>query len=308
MKILVGDVLDMLRSMPTASFDACFSDPPYGLEFLGLDWDRVLPPAAVWVELARVLKPGSNTLIFGGTRTFHRLAVALEDAGFFVADTLSWLHSQGLPKSQALLKPAWEPILLARSPGKTVRPLNIAGCRLPNAGGSSKRSGEASADRRYTDRGTTNFAMKPGPRGGDERGRFPANVVLDEQAAADLDAQAGVRKSGAMRSGKSRARDDGFSGNWGGVGTKDDIAASAGGASRFFYCPKVKSGRIHPTQKPEPLTEWLARLLLVPEGRLLVPYAGVGSEVAGAKAAGWSDVVGIEMNGDYAALAQSRVG
>lgn len=305
-ELLIGDVLTNLRAMPTASCSAALSDPPYGLDFLGMAWDKVLPPPQVWIELSRVLTPGANALIFGGTRTFHRLAVALEDAGFAVVDTLMWLHSQGLPKSKALLKPAWEPIVLVRNVGG-ITPLNIDGCRI-GTGLGGERMGEASASRRYTERGTTNFAMKPGPRGGDARGRWPANVIADSDTAVAIDQASGIRKSGAMRAGTMRARADSYSGNWGGAATKADISKSEGGASRFFYCPKVKGDdRKHPTQKPVALTEWLARLLYVPNGQLLVPYAGVGSEMVGAANAGWTDVIGIELNGDYVKLAEKRL-
>ena len=305
-KLLAGDVLTHLRAMPTSSCAAALSDPPYGLQFLGLAWDKVLPPADVWVELARVLRPGANALIFGGTRTFHRLAVALEDAGFDVVDVLMWLHSQGLPKSKSLLKPAWEPIIQVRNKGAII-PLNIDGCRI-GTGLGGERKGEASANKRYTERGTTNFAMKPGPRGGDARGRWPANVIADTEAAAAIDRASGIRKSGAMRTGTIRARADSYSGNWGGAATKTDIPKSEGGASRFFYCPKVKGDdRVHPTQKPVALTEWLAKLLYVPDGRLLIPYAGVGSEMVGAISAGWQDTIGIELNSEYVALADKRI-
>ncbi len=267
----------------------------------------MLPPREVWSELARVLVPGANALVFGGARTFHRLAVSLEDAGFAIVDVLLWLHSQGLPKSKSLLKPAYEPIILARAPGRVVRPLNIDGCRIGKGLGGQRR-GEASREKRYTDKGTTNFAMKPGPRGGDARGRWPANVIVDADVAVDVDRASGIRKSGSMRAGTMRARADSYSGNWGGAATKEDIVGDEGGASRFFYCPKVKGDeRKHPTQKPVALTTWLARLLLVPGGRLFVPYAGVGSEILGACAAGWDEMIGVELSADYVAQAERRI-
>jgi site-specific DNA-methyltransferase (adenine-specific) len=263
------DVYRALRHLPDASFDALLSDPPYGLKFLGLRWDRVLPPPKVWQEARRVLRPGANALIFGGPRTFHRLAISLEDAGFRIVDCLMWLYGQGLPKTCTSLKPSWEPIILARTPGKPT-PLNVAGCRI----------------------GT----------------RAPANVVLDESTAITLDEQAGIRKSGAMAAGRPRARKDSFSGKWGGIATRAPILASSGGASRFFYCPKVRGpDRIHPTQKPTALTEWLARLLLVPGGSLLVPYAGAGSEMVGALHAGWGYCLGVDNDKNHVASARRRL-
>jgi len=102
--VLTGDVLDVLPSLEADSFDAMLTDPPYGLEFMGRDWDRVVPTAEVWGECLRVLKPGAFALVFGGTRTWHRLAVALEDAGFEVRDTLMWLYGSGFPKSHDVSK------------------------------------------------------------------------------------------------------------------------------------------------------------------------------------------------------------
>lgn len=99
-----GDVRQVLRTLPTDYFDACLSDPPYGLSFMGQKWDYKLPSVHVWLELLRVLKPGARALLFGGSRTFHRLVCAVEDAGFVPVDVLMWLHGQGFPKSLDISK------------------------------------------------------------------------------------------------------------------------------------------------------------------------------------------------------------
>ena len=92
-----GDCLDVLRAMPAESVHAIVTDPPYGLGFMGRAWDA-LPPGPEWAaECLRVLKPGGHLLAFGGTRTWHRLAVAVEDAGFEVRDSLAWLYGSGFP-------------------------------------------------------------------------------------------------------------------------------------------------------------------------------------------------------------------
>lgn len=94
-----GDCLDVLAEMPDNSVDAIVTDPPYGLGFMGKAWDD-LPPGLPWAqECLRVLKPGGHLLAFGGTRTWHRLAVAVEDAGFEVRDSIAWLYGSGFPKS-----------------------------------------------------------------------------------------------------------------------------------------------------------------------------------------------------------------
>jgi site-specific DNA-methyltransferase (adenine-specific) len=102
--ILSGDCLEQLRTIPDNSFDGSLTDPPYALQFMGKDWDKTLPPVEVWSEVLRVLKPGAYLLAFGGTRTFHRLACNIEDAGFQIRDCLQWLHGQGFPKSLDISK------------------------------------------------------------------------------------------------------------------------------------------------------------------------------------------------------------
>ena len=99
-----ADVLDALRAMPDNSFHGCLTDPPYGLSFMGHQWDHGVPSAEVWREVLRVLRPGAALLAFGGTRTFHRLTCAIEDAGFEVRDCLMWLYGSGFPKSHDVSK------------------------------------------------------------------------------------------------------------------------------------------------------------------------------------------------------------
>ena len=127
--IQLGDVVSTLQKYDDDTFSGCFCDPPYGLNFMGNKWDGQVPDVTVWKEVYRVLKSGSMLLAFGGTRTFHRLAVAIEDAGFEIRDTVMWVYGSGFPKSHNIgkklpewegwgtgLKPCYEPILLAQKP------------------------------------------------------------------------------------------------------------------------------------------------------------------------------------------------
>src|SRR5690625_1352197 len=99
-----GDCIETMKSMPPESVDAIVTDPPYGLGFMGKKWDG-LPPSLEWAEACyRVLKPGGHIAAFGGTRTWHRLAVAIEDAGFEMRDSLAWLYGSGFPKSHDVSK------------------------------------------------------------------------------------------------------------------------------------------------------------------------------------------------------------
>jgi DNA modification methylase len=95
----LGDCLDVLRSLPDCSVDAVVTDPPYGLAFMGKRWDYDVPSVAIWAECLRVLKPGGHLLAFAGTRTQHRMAVRIEDAGFEIRDMIAWVYGSGFPKS-----------------------------------------------------------------------------------------------------------------------------------------------------------------------------------------------------------------
>ncbi|WP_338498178.1 DNA methyltransferase [Pseudomonas sp. WP18] len=103
-QILVGDCLDLLRKMPDNSVDSIVTDPPYGLSFMGKKWDYDVPAVEVWVECLRVLKPGGHLLAFAGTRTQHRMAVRIEDAGFEIRDMIAWVYGSGFPKSMDVSK------------------------------------------------------------------------------------------------------------------------------------------------------------------------------------------------------------
>jgi site-specific DNA-methyltransferase (adenine-specific) len=404
-EVRCGDVAEELRTMPENSFDACLTDPPYGLSFMGKEWDHGVPGVETWHEVYRVLKPGAMMLAFGGTRTHHRLMCAVEDAGFEIRDCLMWLHGQGFPKGldigkaldklagaerevvgrrsqtdirgdsytnrerhdktgsvevldtlpatdeakawdgyNVALKPAWEPILLAMKPLDGtfaenalkwgVAGLNIAGCRIPSAGG-RHRIGEPSQERRYTDHGSANMAALPGPRGGDPQGRWPANLLLDEETAEMVDGQSGITRSAGGKNTPQHGRElrmgctSGQGSNAGGLGdvggasryfkvvVVDCCETGEHDASRFQYVAKASrsergEGNAHPTVKPLKLCEYLARLLLPPQRntprRLLVPFSGSGSEMIGALRAGWERVTGIDNSREYCELAKRRIG
>ena len=97
--IINADSLTALKEMPKNSVDSVVTDPPYGLSFMGKKWDYDVPSIELWREVFRVLKPGAFLLSFAGTRTYHRMAVNIEDAGFEIRDMISWLYGSGFPKS-----------------------------------------------------------------------------------------------------------------------------------------------------------------------------------------------------------------
>lgn len=348
-RLIGDDVAAACASLPETSFDAVLCDSPYHLTqksrggstqpgdnrttpfgragvgtdkgFMEQTWDGgdVAFRPETWTAIRRVMKPGAYLMAFGSPRTWHRLAVALEDAGLEVVDTLMWIYGQGLPKSRNMgqsdagwagygtaLKPAWEPVILARQPLAMTYAANVLtwGCGALNIDGGRILAPE-------------------GMGSASSSGRFPANLLLDEESADALDAQTGILKSGAMAAGTPRTV-----GNKGvyhtikTVATSEDIQANAGGASRFFYVGKVKTGEReagmpkgfannHPTLKPLALTTYLATLLLPPERatprRILVPFSGAGSEMIGALQAGWETVVGIEREEFYIPIARARL-
>jgi len=457
----LGDCLDVLAGLADCSVDAVVTDPPYGLEFMGKDWDgadgfrRSLNPAdadrdsvfgrasrtgpeyrtskarirtrtdgrtnpregksvtvtpeayvagnlyqrwcEAWAaECLRVLKPGGHMLAFGGTRTYHRLVCAVEDAGFEIRDSIQWIYGSGFPKSldvgkaidkaagaqrevtgpnrwagrnpvadharQGLtfaddsyvrsidppltapatddaarwdgwgtaLKPSHEPIVVARKPlAGTIAAnvlehgsgaLNIDGCRVDTT---DDLNGGA-----YTD-GRTGRAMAPGGAArnvadlGDFQpaaGRWPPNVLLSPDAAAELDRQSGVLTSGRLEphhDAKPTGNGSMNGGNYAGR-IHGSFGGDTGGASRFFpvfrYQAKAPAaerhhdhdGAGHPTVKPLALIAWLVRLVTPPGGLVLDPFAGSGTTGEACIIEGFRCIL-IEKNPAYAQRIRARL-
>jgi site-specific DNA-methyltransferase (adenine-specific) len=439
-----GDCIEVMRTLPDSSVDAVVTDPPYGLEFMGKDWDApwkaeartesatVVQADAVggfqdgnggnpfsrsrirtdtrrhggdmltanqgfeewsydWATQAlRILKPGGHLLAFGGTRTWHRLAVAIEDAGFEIRDSIAWMYGSGFPKSLDVskaidkaagaerterndprwierypngnggnhnrgkdgiygaaesvlgrplttsdpatpaaeqwqgwgtaLKPAFEPIVVARKPliGTVAAnvlthgtgALNIDGCRIGTDGGTTKGN---------PPKGVSNGIYGNGLNGACDvvplnAGRWPANVILDESQAAALDAQSGVSSS------KVGVHPD--TGRSGGIMGAKVVRGKAGqlmghndsgGASRFFYTAKANSserpnvdGVAHPTVKPLDLMRYLVRLVTPPGGTVLEPFAGSGTTAEACIIEGFK-CIAIEMTDEYLPLILDRI-
>lgn len=341
-EIIQGDCREIMAGMEADSIDAVVTDPPYGIGFMGKEWDTfskaneaaskclrkglllsVRPDGQVtyskkasssswkagsydfsrntefqqwftgWAsELLRIAKPGCHVLCFGGTRTYHRLTCALEDAGWEIRDCLMWLYGSGFPKSHNLkgdwqgwgtaLKPAWEPVVLARKPFKgTVAnnvqeygtgALNIDGCRI---GTEERRNPEAGFIRRgRTDEEVFSQADKNKPDNPPHavHGRWPANLLMD----------------GPMLNSQSR----------------------------FFYCAKTSrkernvgcngQANTHPTIKPLALMKYLCRLITPPGGVILDPFNGSGTTGVAAKELGFG-YVGIEREAEYCEIARKRI-
>lgn len=263
-----------MGEMDDASVDSIVTDPPYGLGFMGKKWDALPPGVDVFVECLRVLKPGGHLLAFGGARTYHRLAVAVEDAGFDIRDQIMWVYGSGFPKSRNLggdwegwgtaLKPAHEPIVVARKPlAGTVAAnivehgtgaMNIDGCRVPGepwkwGAQADIRGGNFNSDH-HSERGVHRRDVQGG-----ESGRWPANLIHDGSdevltafpdapgKQADVSHTAPSAKAGNVY-GKMRRQGEpsANSRNTGDVGFKMRPGArrlDRGSAARFFYCAKA---------------------------------------------------------------------
>jgi len=424
-KIIVGDVRKVaaeLAALEPRSFDAVLCDPPYDLTadkkggtgdasvnlstphgraritagggFMGQAWDAsgVAFDPDTWKAIHRLLRPGAHLLAAGGTRTFHRMVCAVEDAGFEIRDTIAWLYGQGFPKSLDVskaiesriltggsspknqadareitgqthaadgrrhsfktdkssgskqgvyrnvtgtpwkvttdaakrwngygtaLKPSWEGWTLARKRMKHVVANNVRvhgtgalaidACRIEAT--STKRTN--SAEMGYHGGNVSKSYVT-----GSDVGRWPANVVLDEEAGAMLDAQSATSRFFYCAKVSTKERNAGLAS----LATHGPLDGRTPGAAGT-RSPRAGANRNggthnpHPTLKPISLTTYLAKLLLPPKNarsldrprRILVPFAGAGSEMIGALLAGWDEVVGIELSSEYAAIARKRI-
>ncbi len=405
-KLLHGDCRDQLATIPNNSIDAIVTDPPYELGFMGKTWDAsgIAYNPTVWTECLRVLKPGGHLLAFSGSRTYHRMAVAIEDAGFQIRDQIMWVYGSGFPKSMNIakaidkasgfdgavigkatswnrpnsedghrtrmntspgeydikelspeaemwegwgtaLKPAHEPIVLARKPlvGTVaenvlrfgVGGLNIDGCRV----------GDDVVATQHTTRPAGDALVGRGAKAigviSQHIGRWPANLIHD---GSDEVLELFPETAGGARPAKAnKPTGQHYEGGWGTIAEGERINFPAGSAARFFYCakaskkdrnegldhltPQRESDRTsdnlpggdnprnrtntprlnhHPTVKPTELMRYLCRLITPPNGVILDPFTGSGSTGKAAILEHFQ-FIGIEQDPDYITIAQTRI-
>lgn len=357
----LGDCITVMQSLPENSVDSVVCDPPYHLTsivkrfgagnaapakvketgafarasrgFMGKTWDGgdIAFQPETWAEVWRVLKPGGYLLAFSGSRTYHRMACAIEDAGFEIRDQLDWIYGSGFPKSHAqdgdfegwgtALKPAHEPICMARKPlaeGSVEKNLarwgtggvNIDACRVPDR--DRTEYGLAGATRTQ---GHVYGAPSSGADFDSSLGRHPANVLHDgspEVLAAfpqDMGASAARFFYGPKAS--QQDRDEGLQD----FALKHAAALpmrSAGGQRGGVALDGSRTDRqifranTHPTVKPTDLMRWCVRLVTRKGGVVLDPFMGSGSTGKAAMLEGMQ-FIGIDITPEYVDIARARI-
>jgi site-specific DNA-methyltransferase (adenine-specific) len=313
-EVLQGDCREVMATLDAESVDAIVSDPPYGLSFMGKGWDHSVPGVEFWEAALRVAKPGAHLLAFGGTRLFHRLAVAIEDAGWEIRDTLMWVYGSGFPKSHngdwggTALKPAWEPIIMARKPligtvaanfeRHNVGGLNIDGCRVGTDGGTAKGS---------FPKGDSKGIYGNGINGACDilsldKGRWPANLIHDGSEEA-TDGMGEASRYFYCAKASKRDRDEGLE------GFDQKPTGSYGkfvGDGRGRQTEHQPARNHHPTVKPTDLMAYLCRLVTPKGGIVLDPFCGSGSTGKAAVREGF-EFLGIEMDQEYCDIARARI-
>lgn len=380
--LYLGDCRDVLAEI--GPVDAVVTDPPYGLSFMGKDWDKGVPPVEIWQRVIAVCKPGAHLLSFGGTRTYHRMACAIEDAGFEIRDQIQWLYGTGFPKSHDVSKAIDRQLGCERS---TVR-IDAREVRNPKATGAG-RDGQEGATRPWIEAALEcGFHEKASEDPASELaaqwkgygtalkpanepivlarkpldGTVADNVLAHGTGGLNIDASrvgtfGGTQKSAIQigelngpRAGMALGKNISFrcdvtpieAGRWPANVIHDGSAYATspmGEAARFFYCakasqadrdsglddlppmprPTMGSGiggqpdqqrannrNVHPTVKPTALMRYLCRLVTPPRGAVLDPFMGSGSTGRGALSEGFR-FIGIEREERYFDIACRRI-
>ena len=381
-RIIQGDNRDTLKTLADNSVDAIVTDPPYGIDFLGKSWDANTGALETYQECLRVLKPGGHILAFSAARTYHHLAVTLEQAGFEIRDQIMWIYSSGFPKSQDIgksiqrslgvketvsekgtnaypnttknnkmvvgsvtaddyakekihtvvtdpeaqkwegwgtaLKPAHEPIALARKPIKLsiaknaqqwgTGALNIDATRIPYVDEKDKQSAKFAQNPNmlpYDPEKQIDYSVEGGVENRvmfipDDKGRFPSNVIGEIAEP--------YQKYFYCPKVSRKERHVGFADpDYSEVpkGIDGGILNTSGGLNhdRAKY---VKDGNNHPTVKPIELMKYLIKLITPPGGTVLDPFNGSGSTGCAAVELGFN-YIGCELDPAYVAITEKRI-
>ena len=345
--VIQGNNIDILKTYPDNHFDAVVTDPPYGIEFLAKEWDKNTGAVESWAECFRVLKPGGYLLAFSAARTYHNLATNIEGVGFEIRDQLMWLYASGFPKAQDIgkaidkrgvdndhhgwktaLKPAHEPIVMARKPFKGscidnvlthgVGALNIDATRVDNLTDVEKNW----TPQRQNVKSTIDLGgAKPGDTQSmyNEAGRYPSNVLGEVTDYQQFFYCPKVNRA---------ERHMGFD------SPPDPLANYSTGNVKDhpLWDPSIGTnlqrlkhkilehtktlgqehqvtgpvGNNHPTVKPVALMKYLVKLVTPVGGKVLDPFTGSGSTGMAAVELGY-DFTGCELDPDYVDIANKRI-
>lgn len=274
--LICSDNVAAMKLMPDNSIDACITDPPYGMEIAGVGWDHNVPPVDTWKEVYRVLKPGAFVLSFCAPEFYHRMAVAVEDAGFLPKDMVVWMVTTKMAKANRM-KPAHEPIFVAQKPldGTIEKNFETWGCGKINTT-------------------TTRVPWDGKPptgwiKGGSQRRAFGGDVAKVDKASKETeDANPNGRYPSNI------------------IGHFDESEHQ-----KYFYAPRAtrkERGEYndHPTPKPIALMRYLCRVYAPKNGLVLDPFLGSGSTGIGALQEG-CDFVGVDMSQHYVDIATRRI-
>jgi len=379
-KILCGDSLEVLKDFEDNYFDSVVTDPPYGISFMSKSWDYDVPQVELWKEVYRVLKPGGHILSFAGSRTYHRMAVNIEDAGFEIRDMLGWLYGSGFPKSHNIgkavdklqgnkrevigikknyqnkkgkdgymlnsdrldlqdtkgnsqwegwgtaLKPAHEPIVMARKPFNTsvaenvlthgTGGINIDECRI---GYRNEDDLDKAIEKRKS------FANTGGGHqtqyvGGElknpidttqsinTQGRFPANIIHDgseEVLEVFEESSRFFYCAKASKAERNMGLDD-YEEKPMGMSNRAKHRSTLDHSHDIGLNRVINRKNYHPTVKPIKLMEYLVRLVTPKEGIVLEPFAGSGTTLIACKQQGFN-YIGIEREQEYCDIAEARL-
>ena len=374
-EIYAGNNLEILPTLADHSIDSIVTDPPYELGFMGKSWDSsgIAYNVELWRECLRVLKPGGHLLAFGGTRTFHRIAVAIEDAGFEIRDNIAWLYGSGFPKSHNIslaidkaaglqehrgsainvsgkgerndiktsvsslngklkpayseaksfeakqwegwgtaLKPAHEPIIVARKPligtvaanllEHGVGGLNIGGSRIGTTIETWPSSRNYSAKEMSRPGSTNAVDAQTQSTGPAPAGRWPANIILDEYTAELLDEQSDASRFFYVAKASKRDRNEGLDK----LEVKRPDERTSTGMGTFEEKGVQPQRNFHPTVKPTALMQYLIKLVTPAGGLVLDPFCGSGSTGKAALLANYQ-FIGIEITADYLPIIEGRL-
>jgi len=308
---VIADCLEWLPTLPDNSVDSIVTDPPYGLKFMNHAWDYNVPTQEIWEECLRVLKPGGFLLSFFGTRTYHRGVTRIEDAGFEICDQLGWLYANGFLKSKTRLKPAWEPICMARKqPTGSISTcfnrhgtgyINLDECRVLSEDGTPTRY-PSNVIHDGSDEALSIFPEYV-KSGGGRRGETGKRTYLGKSESNSL---AGKRSGGTIDSKIyfDEDRQDYY--------TLTKVYDDCGSASRYFYCAKAspserEKDNHHPTVKPLKLIEHLVKLVTPVNGIVLDPFLGSGTTLKACLETGRNGI-GCEKNQEYEHIIKKRIG